>query len=298
MRIEQFIHLEKIAVTGSINLASKNLFITQQALSHSIIQLEKELGAQLLKRSKSGVSLTAEGEFVLKESRQIIAISENIRNHFLSQKISFKTHLNISTVPIVRAYLLNKSISYFYKNFPEVPINVSVKTTSEILQDVASGEVDIGFLSEFIISGKSQLVLPDNFKYVPLFVHTMDIMLSAASPLAQYKKLSLKQLSEQTIILLRNPNIQEDIVYKIFEADAFPKLVIADTAQLFMQMIKDDLGCAFFNPIADLAAPQFNSPAITTRPLEQAIHISFGYIVREEKHLKDPFVSIFCEHLL
>ncbi len=297
MRIEQLIHLKKIAETGSINLASKNLFITQQALSQSIIKLEKELGVFLLNRSKSGVSLTVEGEFVLKEGDKIIAISENIRNHFLQQQIVPATYFNISSTSVAQHYLLNKPISYFYKNFPEITINVSVKTSAEILQDMINDRAELGFLSELIINAQSDLALVEGLSYVPLFASAMDVMFNVTSSLAKYKKLSVEQLEEQTIILLKNPNSKEDIIYKIFQPEHFPKVIIAETEQLFAQMIKDDLGCAFFNPIADFITPQSISPYITTRPLEQSVHITFGYVVREENYHSNPFIPIFCDHL-
>ncbi|MGI6105819.1 MAG: LysR family transcriptional regulator [Raoultibacter sp.] len=55
-----------IAEEGSISRAADRLFISRQALSGSINALEAELGTSLFRRSKSGISLTQEGE-LLKE---------------------------------------------------------------------------------------------------------------------------------------------------------------------------------------------------------------------------------------
>ena len=62
MRFEQLHCLQEIARTGSITSAAKNLFISQQAVSNSVKQLEEELGVQLMIRSATGISLTAEGK--------------------------------------------------------------------------------------------------------------------------------------------------------------------------------------------------------------------------------------------
>lgn len=296
MRIEQLIYLKKIAETGSINLASKNLFITQQALSTAIINLEKELGASLLTRSKAGVQLTSDGQFVVTEGEKIIATAENIRNHFIKTPSLSKT-LSISSTPVAQHYLLNKPVSYFYKNFPAVTIVVAVKTTSEVTDDVITGTSDIGFLSELNINGHSELILPDGIKYIPIFSYAMDIIVSIASPLAQCKKISLEQLEKETFILLHNLNAKEDILYKVFPPDHLPPIFIAETEQLFFQMIRDNLGCAFFNPIANFLIPQTLDPGVTTRPVDQDFHITFGYLVNEQTYHDDLFIQIFCDHI-
>lgn len=47
MRIQQLHYLEKIAETGSMNEAAKQLFISQPSLSQAMKELEKEYKIQL-----------------------------------------------------------------------------------------------------------------------------------------------------------------------------------------------------------------------------------------------------------
>ena len=57
---------------GSITTASREYHISPQGISHTIRELEDELGCQLLNRSVSGVTVTARGSFFYDECRNIL----------------------------------------------------------------------------------------------------------------------------------------------------------------------------------------------------------------------------------
>lgn len=61
MTLTQLRYVITIADTGSMNEASKALFISQPSLSQAVKELETEIGAELFKRSNRGVSVTQEG---------------------------------------------------------------------------------------------------------------------------------------------------------------------------------------------------------------------------------------------
>lgn len=82
MRIEQFRYLLKVMETKSLTAAGSQLFISQQAVSQAIQGLEKELGAQLLKRSYQGVDFTDEGLYVADIGAQIMALLKELESHF------------------------------------------------------------------------------------------------------------------------------------------------------------------------------------------------------------------------
>ena len=61
----------------SLALAAQELCCTPSAVSHGISALETELGLRLMKRSRGGVELTAEGEHVIGAVRGVLG--ENYR---------------------------------------------------------------------------------------------------------------------------------------------------------------------------------------------------------------------------
>ena len=63
MQLKQLLYLVTVAQTQSIRHASSKLFVSQQAISQSLQNLEEEYSVQLLNRSVHGITLTTQGEF-------------------------------------------------------------------------------------------------------------------------------------------------------------------------------------------------------------------------------------------
>ena len=76
MELRQLRHLLMILEKGSINRAASSLNISQPSLSNSIKMLERSLGAELLIRGGSGVSLTEIGREFTKYAKVIVRESE------------------------------------------------------------------------------------------------------------------------------------------------------------------------------------------------------------------------------
>ena len=64
---------------GSLKAAAEALGCTQSAVSHSIASLEEELGFRLLRRGRSGIRLTDEGERLLGAVRAVEEDGKTIR---------------------------------------------------------------------------------------------------------------------------------------------------------------------------------------------------------------------------
>lgn len=64
---------------GSITRASRDLMLSQPALSLQLRQLEKSLGVQLLRRQRSGVVLTAHGRLVFERCERIFSEGEALK---------------------------------------------------------------------------------------------------------------------------------------------------------------------------------------------------------------------------
>ena len=60
--MHRYIALQKIVELGSFSKAAYSLGYTQSALSQAISSLENEMGFKLLKRTRTGSTLTSEGE--------------------------------------------------------------------------------------------------------------------------------------------------------------------------------------------------------------------------------------------
>ena len=68
----------KIVETRSLTRTAAFFGCTQSAVSQLVRALEADLGVTLLARSKSGVRLTAEGEYLLPSMQQIVVGERNV----------------------------------------------------------------------------------------------------------------------------------------------------------------------------------------------------------------------------
>ena len=62
-----------VADEGSLSAGARRLHLSQSALSQTIQSLERQLGVQLLLRSRTGVTTTEAGTVLLREGRALIA---------------------------------------------------------------------------------------------------------------------------------------------------------------------------------------------------------------------------------
>ena len=65
-----------VAREGNVTRAARTLHITQPALSRQLVELERELGCELLVRGARGVSLTDEGMLLRKRAEEIVSLAD------------------------------------------------------------------------------------------------------------------------------------------------------------------------------------------------------------------------------
>lgn len=83
MTIQQIQYVSEIANSNSMNKAAQSLFISQPTLSHSIKELETEIGVVLFERSRKGVRLTSDGIEFLRVAKDLLGQMEHIRQRYL-----------------------------------------------------------------------------------------------------------------------------------------------------------------------------------------------------------------------
>lgn len=129
---------------GTFNKAAAVLNVTPSAISHSVNQLETELGFPVFVRSRNGVKLTPDGEKILPLIQEIINGQSRLEQ--VAQQIQgLDTGLiRIGAFSSACINWLPPLIRNFAKNYPQVKISVRQAGFSEITQAVKSGQLDLG----------------------------------------------------------------------------------------------------------------------------------------------------------
>ncbi|KGH56379.1 LysR family transcriptional regulator [Oenococcus oeni] len=127
--------------------AAESLNVTPSAVSHSISQLENELGFPLFLRNHSGVELTNDGKTVLPVIQAILNTEEELYQVSASIKGLNSGRIRIGAFSSVCINWLPTIIRRFKNQYPQVEVTVFQGNFNQIADGVSNGSIDIGFSS-------------------------------------------------------------------------------------------------------------------------------------------------------
>ena len=151
MRMEQLKYLAEIAKTGTISGAAKNLYVSQQAVSFSMKQLEEELGVELLVRGTSGVTFTTIGHEVAEFARQVMHQHDLLMNRIQYwQDIRDYDELNINIAST--SCVLNDVVPNVLSRLDYLNANVTMQVallnnSDEVLRQIHEHKYDFGLIT-------------------------------------------------------------------------------------------------------------------------------------------------------
>ena len=216
MRLDQLRYLRDISQTNSISKAASRFFVSPQALSKSMQQLESEVGAVILVRSPFGVTLTPQGEEFLRKLSPFLDEYDALHEKFMSQSaddddktVTSLSSIHICISSVLVAFLLPKAIAQFRVKYPRTVVTVEEVTHDKIFPALSDNKCDLAFLSvndEYFYKEWSAKGEKD-FHYNLLFSDRLVACVSANSPLAKKETIDHKDIKENHWTAL-------DVVYR------------------------------------------------------------------------------------
>ena len=113
-----------LAVGEALNFmkAAAQLRVAQPALSRQVQDLEEEIGADLLKRSPRGVTLTAEGKLFLEEVRELLKRTDESVEKVRALARGEYGELHVGYAPSLTVEILPPALAAFQKVVPRVKL--------------------------------------------------------------------------------------------------------------------------------------------------------------------------------
>ncbi len=145
--LQQLRMLKAIATEKNFTKAADVLYLSQPSLSKQIQTLEKNLKVTLLHRDTKKISLTEHGKIMVHYSERILGICEECCRVLTDLKTGERGNLKIGASPMVARYFLPKVLELFIKNYPSIPLKITIQSTSRILQSVQARKMDLGLIS-------------------------------------------------------------------------------------------------------------------------------------------------------
>ena len=284
MTLNQLTILIKIIELKKFSTAAEELYVTQSAISHSIADLESELGVKLIQRGRDGVYPTETGIKVLKYARIIATNMECIKQE-ISASLKLQTgEVKIGSFGGVSANFLPGIIRLFKLKYPKVSIKIFEGTEGEIKDWILSSTIDIGFIT---------FPCSNSLKTIPLISDDMTVVLPETHILAAQKSISIEQLTKYSMMITWNSNCQT-LVQKAFKSSTgrFPqwKYKVSNIATL-LAMIKEGLGIAI---MPKFTLPEY-IPNVKILPLKPVLKRKIGLASIVPFSELSPAASVFVE---
>jgi LysR family transcriptional regulator, regulator of abg operon len=142
MKLKTLQALICIEGVGSLRAAAQLIHLSQPALSVAIAQLEEELQAPLLLRTKRGVSLTPFGQAFMKHARLIVSESRKAQEEIAQMRGLWEGRVTFATSPAIALGPLPQAIASFAKEYPNVIVTVRDGLYPSVSPQLRDGTLD------------------------------------------------------------------------------------------------------------------------------------------------------------
>ncbi len=191
MEFRQLQHFLAVVEAGSFQKAAAHVNITQQAISRSIQQLEKECGGRLLERkrgTRNSVGPSAFGLLLLPRAQKALAEIRVFRDELENLMGTGREMVRLGATPTATRSLLPAAIHAFRKRRQNVRIQVMRQVTHVVLEQLGSGLYDIALCDE------PEEALDSRFSAEALYTDRNIFVARKAHPWASKGRLELKRL--------------------------------------------------------------------------------------------------------
>lgn len=188
MRLPTLQALVFIEELGSIRAAAGAMNLTQPALTAAIQQLEDELQAPLLVRSRQGVTFTNFGQAFLKHAKLIVTQSRRAQDEIAQLRGHWEGTVRMAVSPAISLGLLPQAMKQFTLQHPNVKVHCRDGLYPGITPALRDGTLDFALTPVHRVSLENDLVAE------PLYASQVVIVCSAGNPHARATQ--LKQLQD------------------------------------------------------------------------------------------------------
>lgn len=223
MNLKQLRYFIEVAEQQSFTKASGNLYVCQSALSKMIKVLEQDLGVQLIDRSTKHFKLTSEGEVLYEHGHDLLKRTNAELEMLIDSVHKEKGRLSIGIPPVIGTAYFPTIIHAFRKQYPEIELRIFEEGANKVKGKVEEGKLDIGVV-----------MLPfqaEGFSVTPIFTSSNIVVVHKDHPLADRKSIHLKELRNDSFILLDSTYMLHDQILLKCNMAGFQPNILCESSQ-------------------------------------------------------------------
>lgn len=132
----------EVLKSGSTTQASQMLALSQSAVSAALTDLEGQLGVQLFDRVGKRLVVNEHGRLLYPRALALLEQANEIEQLFREDNGAIRVYASST----VGNYIMPEMIGRYRRDFPDLPIELSVGNSQDAINAVADFRVDIGFI--------------------------------------------------------------------------------------------------------------------------------------------------------
>ncbi len=286
MRTEYLNCLVHVVDYGSINRAAEVLFLSPQGVSHSIHQLEKELGTPLFYREKTGLRLTCAGEIVYEEAGSILSGVRRITDALGQQSAQPRAQrvqtLTVISTARISAALLPRLLNTAHKRAPQLDLRVQEAMPDRITEQLESAEGDRIAIVGIPERSRAQMLaaLPRDYRFAELLTCPMEALVSSDSPLAGRPSLPAEELSRRPLVAFN----QDESLLKLYGIPCKKENILLCSGNLGLcraALAGEPRALGLTNRLVEEYCRRRKNNALCTVPIDPPLRLTYGYIATE-----------------
>jgi DNA-binding transcriptional LysR family regulator len=207
MELELLRSFIAVADCGGFHRAAEQLNLTQSTVSQQIKRLELEIKRPLFRRTTRTVALTDDGEMLLGDARRLLQLEEAARHRLTAPRLSGTVRLGANEE--VASGSLPAALGRFAGLHPDVKLEVQIGVSSEMIEQLDAGRLDVVFAKRPLGSSRGRLVWREPLVWAAS--ESFNLVPGAALPLALYREHSVSR--DAALTALQASELVWQIVY-------------------------------------------------------------------------------------
>ncbi len=224
MEMHQLRYFLAVAQTGSFTVAANICHVSQPSLSAQIAKLEAELGGPLIERSRQGARLTKSGELLRGRAAEALRQLESGRFEIEQLYGLTRGSVTLGCLPTTGTYLLPPLLKAFGKAHPEIEVILREESSPQLARMLRESEVDLAIMDE---EG-----LGNGLRSEVLFSEPLLIVVPPKHRFASRKKLALRALADEPMILMKSGHGFRQIVLDTLSRAGIQPRVVYETGEI------------------------------------------------------------------
>ena len=204
MTLTELRYIVAVARELHFGRAAAACFVSQPTLSVAVKKLEEELDVILFERRQHDVTVTAVGQQIISQAKQVLEQANTIKLLAEESKDQLKGNLRLGVIYTIGPYLLPRLIPVLSKQAPDLALIIDEDFTHNLETKLRHGELDMIIVST-----------PFDFPAIEtqlLYKEPFMVALAKGHSLAKKKRIKADDLLGETLLLLRAGNCFRDQV--------------------------------------------------------------------------------------